>query len=45
MKLVYVPINKISAYLSKGYRIVSRFEQSPHHATHAVIMERRIGRA
>jgi len=43
MKLIYVPHDKVTSYLSKGYKIVSHFEQSPHHANHAVIMERSDG--
>lgn len=39
--LRYVPHSQVKRYLSKGYKVVSAFEQTPHHSKHAVIMEQK----
>ena len=42
MKILrYVPHSQIKRYMSKGYKVVSAFEQTPHHSRHAVIMEQK----
>lgn len=36
----YVPHHYIEDYLEKGWIVVSRFEDAPHHAQYSVIMVR-----